>query len=85
MIFLIALLITAPVDSVKIDSLTIPPVKSIAVSDNWFSADKFLHLGVSTGMVGLTYHTWVCRLNRDEDEGRILSISLTAVVGLSKE
>lgn len=53
--------------------------------DEWFSSDKFLHFSVSMNLVGLTYHVHHRQLGRDEDEGRVLSVSLTALAGLGKE
>jgi uncharacterized protein YfiM (DUF2279 family) len=53
--------------------------------DRWFSQDKFLHFSVCASIVGLSYHTLVCRLNRDENQGKIYSISFTALIGLGKE
>lgn len=53
--------------------------------DAWFSQDKFLHFSACASIVGLSYHTLVCRLEKDEDTGKIYAISLTAVIGLGKE
>lgn len=53
--------------------------------DAWFSQDKFLHFSACASIVGLSYHTLVCRLQKDEDTGKIYAISLTAVIGLGKE
>ncbi len=72
-------------DSLKI--YKVPEIKpTIKVSrDEWFSQDKFLHFYFSATIVGLSYHTLVCRLDRDEREGKIFSISFTAIAGLGKE
>jgi len=59
--------------------------KNIQTTDKWFSQDKFLHFYACASIVGLSYHTLVCRLKRDEKEGKIYSISFTALVGLGKE
>lgn len=53
--------------------------------DEWFSQDKFLHFYFCATMVGLGYHTLVCRMERDETESKILSISFTVMVGIGKE
>lgn len=53
--------------------------------DEWFSQDKFLHFYFCATMVGLGYHTLVCRMDRDETESKIFSISFTAMVGIGKE
>ncbi len=53
--------------------------------DSWLSQDKFLHFSACASIVGLSYHTLVCRLNRDENQGKIYSISLTAIIGIGKE
>jgi uncharacterized protein YfiM (DUF2279 family) len=55
------------------------------VRDAWFSQDKFLHFGACAAIPGLTYHLYVCRLNRDEHRGKIYSVSLTALAGVGKE
>jgi uncharacterized protein YfiM (DUF2279 family) len=54
-------------------------------TDGWFSQDKFLHFSACASITGLSYHTLVCRMHKDEDTGRIFSVSLTALVGLGKE
>ncbi len=59
--------------------------KNIQTTDKWFSQDKFLHFSACASLVGLSYHTLVCRLKKDEEQGRIYSISFTALVGLGKE
>ncbi len=74
------------VDSTRLDSVkTIYQTEPSRIKDSWLSPDKFMHFGISAGIVGLTYHTYVCRLKRDETEGKILSASLTGLLGLGKE
>uniref|UniRef100_A0A7V0Z7K9 DUF2279 domain-containing protein n=1 Tax=candidate division WOR-3 bacterium TaxID=2052148 RepID=A0A7V0Z7K9_UNCW3 len=58
---------------------------NVQTTDKWFSQDKFWHFSACASIVGLSYHTLVCRLKRDEEQGRIYSISFTALVGLGKE
>ncbi|MCX7994749.1 MAG: hypothetical protein N3A65_03110 [candidate division WOR-3 bacterium] len=94
-LFLIFSLITIGV-SQKQDSLsdTIksrldvhPEVKSAIKypGDKWFAQDKFLHFYFCASIVGLSYHTLANRLNHDENQSKIFSISFTAFVGLGKE
>ncbi|MEO0185971.1 MAG: hypothetical protein ABIL20_09260 [candidate division WOR-3 bacterium] len=54
-------------------------------TDKWFAQDKFLHFYFSASIVGLSYHTMVNRLNHDENQSKIFSVSFTAIVGLGKE
>lgn len=56
-----------------------PPV------DPWFSGDKFLHFYFSAATTGLSYHVYAGQLGRDHDKGRILSVSLTSLIGIGKE
>ncbi len=53
--------------------------------DAWFSQDKFLHFSVCAAIPGYAYHVSVCRLNKDENLGRVYSISITALIGIGKE
>lgn len=53
--------------------------------DRWLSQDKFLHFYFSAALTGLTYHVYADQLDRDHDQGRIISLSLTSLVGFSKE
>lgn len=55
------------------------------VNDAWFSQDKFLHFSVSAVLPGLTYYLYASRLKRDEELGKVYSISITALFGLGKE
>lgn len=55
------------------------------IHDPWFSQDKLLHFSACAAISGLTYHFYVDRLNRDEDRGKVYSVSLTALFGLGKE
>jgi uncharacterized protein YfiM (DUF2279 family) len=54
-------------------------------ADSWWSRDKRLHLAVSAGMVGLSYHLLHDRWHCEAQESRRLSMSLTALAGLIKE
>ena len=54
-------------------------------TDAWFSTDKFMHFGVSAAIPGLTYYAYVYRLEQDQTQGKIISISLTGLIGLGKE
>ncbi len=53
--------------------------------DSWLSQDKFLHFSACASIVGLSYHTLVCRLNKAENQGKVYAISLTAIIGIGKE
>lgn len=55
------------------------------MKDVWFSQDKFLHFSACAALPGLTYHLYVCRLKRDENVGKIYSVSITALFGIGKE
>ncbi len=74
-------------DTLKCNSNILPEIKTTITpqTDKWFAQDKFLHFYFSASMVGLSYHTLICRLNKNENEGRIFAISFTAFVGLGKE
>uniref|UniRef100_A0A7C4TGI9 DUF2279 domain-containing protein n=1 Tax=candidate division WOR-3 bacterium TaxID=2052148 RepID=A0A7C4TGI9_UNCW3 len=71
----------------NIDSLsdTLRCKREVVYRDAWFAQDKLLHFSVSASIVGLSYHTLVCRLKRDENQGMVYSISFTALIGLGKE
>ncbi|MGQ9464184.1 MAG: hypothetical protein ACUVQ4_00545 [bacterium] len=71
------------IDSLKMRQEIMPVSKKI--SDQWFSQDKFLHFSACASIVGLSYHTLVCRLKKTEDTGKLYAVSLTAVIGLGKE
>lgn len=71
------------IDSLKIRQEIMQVPKKI--SDQWFSQDKFLHFSACASIVGLSYHTLVCRLKKDEDTGKLYAFSLTAIIGLGKE
>lgn len=71
------------IDSLKIRQEIMRVPKKI--SDQWFSQDKFLHFSACASIVGLSYHTLVCRLKKDEDTGKLYAVSLTAIIGLGKE
>lgn len=55
------------------------------VRDDWVSSDKILHFSVSMNLVGVTYHVHQRHLAGEWDQGRVLSVSLTALAGLGKE
>ena len=67
------------------DSLVIMPEMRRQMSDKWFGGDKILHFSAGFAIPGLTYHFYVCRLERDEDRGKVYAVSLTALLALGKE
>ena len=67
------------------DSLVITSEMKKVISDPWFGRDKVLHFSAGMAIPGLTYHFYVCRLNRDEQRGKIYAVSLTALLALGKE
>ena len=67
------------------DSLVIMPEMRKQMTDPWFAQDKVLHFSAGFAIPGLTYHFYVCRLERDEDRGKVYAISLTALLALGKE
>jgi uncharacterized protein YfiM (DUF2279 family) len=67
------------------DSLVIMPEMRKQINDPWFAQDKLLHFSAGFAIPGLTYHFYVCRLERDEDRGKVYAVSLTALLALSKE
>jgi uncharacterized protein YfiM (DUF2279 family) len=67
------------------DSLVIMPEMRKQITDPWFAQDKLLHFSAGFAIPGLTYHFYVCRLERDEDRGKVYAVSLTALLALSKE
>jgi len=78
--------ITADVDTLEqVDSLVIMPEMRRQISDPWFGCDKMLHFSAGFAIPGLTYHFYVCRLERDEDRGKVYAVSLTALLALGKE
>jgi uncharacterized protein YfiM (DUF2279 family) len=90
-LFLFAGLVAQAPDSL-IDSLHIEPQSSLVlakpiqpVSDRWFSQDKFLHFYFSATIAGLGYHVYADQMKRDEGSGKVISVSLTALIGLGKE
>ncbi len=73
-------------DSVgQADSLAIATEMKKVISDPWFGRDKVLHFSAGMAIPGLTYHFYVCRLNRDEQRGKIYAVSLTALLAVGKE
>ncbi|MDH4211979.1 MAG: hypothetical protein OEV79_11090 [candidate division WOR-3 bacterium] len=74
------------VDSVNnSDSLTIMPEMKKVISDSWFGEDKILHFSAGFAIPGLTYHFYVCRLDGDEQRGKVYAVSLTALLAFGKE
>jgi uncharacterized protein YfiM (DUF2279 family) len=67
------------------DSLVIMPEMRKQMTDPWFAQDKVLHFSAGFTIPGLTYHFYVCRLERDEDRGKVYAVSLTALLALGKE
>ena len=56
-----------------------------AVHDKWFSEDKFLHFSASAAISGFTYYVSLRHLDASEKRGKVYSISLTALLGITKE
>ena len=83
--------VAAPTDtlsdsaSVRHDSLVIMPEMRKQICDPWFGQDKLLHFSAGFAIPGLTYHFYVCRLDGDEDRGKVYAVSLTALAALGKE
>ena len=74
-------------DSLRVEPPSSPTmtVPARPVSDQWFSQDKFLHFYFSATITGLGYHVYADRMKKDEDQGKVISVSLTALIGLGKE
>jgi uncharacterized protein YfiM (DUF2279 family) len=53
--------------------------------DEWFGVDKFHHFAYSLGTTALMFHVYHCQLNNPTPGSQILSISTTALLGISKE
>lgn len=62
-----------------------PKLNAAMASDKWFAQDKLLHFYFSATIAGLSYHVYTDQMKRDEDRGKIISVSLTALIGLGKE
>jgi uncharacterized protein YfiM (DUF2279 family) len=77
--------VVAESDSLGQDSLVIMPEMRKQMTDPWFAQDKVLHFSAGFAIPGLTYHFYVCRLERDEDRGKVYAVSLTALLALGKE
>jgi uncharacterized protein YfiM (DUF2279 family) len=73
------------VDSLADSLLQGPKHNAAMASDKWFAQDKLLHFYFSATIAGLSYHVYTDQMKRDEDRGRIISVSLTALIGLGKE
>jgi uncharacterized protein YfiM (DUF2279 family) len=71
--------------SAQYDTLSIMPEMRKQISDPWFGQDKLLHFSAGFAIPGLTYHFYVCRLNGDEDRGKVYAVSLTALLAFGKE
>jgi uncharacterized protein YfiM (DUF2279 family) len=67
------------------DSMVIAPEMKRVISDPWFGRDKVLHFSAGMAIPGLTYHFYVCRLNRGEKRGRVYAVSLTILLAVGKE
>lgn len=67
------------------DTLIIVPDMKKVVSDPWFGYDKAMHFSAGFAIPGLTYHFYVCRLDRDEERGKVYAVSLTALAAFGKE
>lgn len=67
------------------DTLKIMPEMSRVMCDPWFGYDKLLHFSAGFAIPGLTYHFYVCRLDRDEERGKVYAVSLTALAAFGKE
>jgi len=74
-------------DSLRNESQPGPVIAKpiLPVSDQWFSQDKFLHFYFSATIAGLSYHVYADQLKKNENQGKVISVSLTALVGLGKE
>jgi uncharacterized protein YfiM (DUF2279 family) len=78
--------VTPEGDSIaQADSLRIMPEMRRQICDRWFGGDKLLHFSAGFAIPGLTYHFYVCRLERDEDRGKVYAVSLTALLAVGKE
>ena len=77
--------VVAESDTLGQDSLVIMPEMRKQMTDSWFTRDKVLHFSAGFAIPGLTYHLYVCRLERDEDRGKVYAVSLTALLALGKE
>lgn len=71
--------------SAQYDTLSIMPEMRKQISDPWFGQDKVLHFSAGFAIPGLTYHFYVCRLDGDEDRGKVYAVSLTALLAFGKE
>lgn len=72
-------------ESLRVESLLRKPGWADGSVDSWWTRDKRLHLAVSAGMVGLSFHLLHHRWHCEAEESRRLAISVTALVGLIKE
>jgi uncharacterized protein YfiM (DUF2279 family) len=84
--------LTAQAPDTLLDSLLSEPKLNPAratpvalASDKWFAQDKLLHFYFSATIAGLSYHVYADQMKRDGDRGKIISVSLTALIGLGKE
>ncbi|MFA5032113.1 MAG: DUF2279 domain-containing protein [bacterium] len=53
--------------------------------DEWLGLDKFHHFSYSLGTTALIFHVYHCQLNNPTPGAQMLSISTTALFGISKE
>ncbi len=92
MLILCPLILMAQAPEPLADTLVPALVMNTAVTrpvtgpnDSWFSQDKFLHFYFSASLAGLSYHVYADQLDRDPDQGRIICVSLTSLIGFGKE
>jgi uncharacterized protein YfiM (DUF2279 family) len=91
---LLLILVLVPWGDVRADNFAFVAGQSLESSqrkankrgaDNWWARDKRIHLLVSAGMVGTSYHLlhdqWNCRA----EDSRRIAVSVTALAGLLKE
>lgn len=67
------------------DTHELTPAMKKVVRDPWFGQDKLMHFSAGFAIPGLTYHFYVCRLDRDEERGKVYAVSLTALAAFGKE
>jgi hypothetical protein len=58
---------------------------SLKPQEKWFTIDKLHHFSYSLGISGLFYHIYHCQFNNPNPKARYLSISVTGIIGISKE
>lgn len=63
----------------------LPAIQARRTPEPWFSKDKFLHFSASAALSGLCFHVYAARLQGDIETGSLFSVSLTGLIGFSKE